>query len=372
MKKKLMIRIAAVICLLLTLLPMNALAADDTQPEETGSVEMTVTGLIGMDFPNGITIPLPGVVYDLYRGDLLEPDPEKQEASFRKIGTYTTDEEGVITVTGLPMDLYYFQQMTTPDQFYPNDRRTDFHIAPPHVTYVSSGNILMPATPEKLNGDDHFAYVTGYDDGTVRPQANITRAQVATIFFRLLEDDVRDAHLTRENNFRDVDGAWYATAVSTMADMGIIRGYPSGLFKPDAPITRAEFAAVAARFSIQNKESDATYTDTVDHWAEKDIRIVRYEKWVEGYDAYTFRPDRNITRAQVMTVVNRMLNRIPETKEKSLLEDMTQWTDNADPDQWYYLAVQEATNSHYTEQRPNGYEYWTSLREDRDWTAEFG
>ena len=162
-----------------------------------------------------------------------------------------------------------------------------------------------------LNTTDHFAYIVGYGNGEVRPQNNITRAEVATIFFRLLTDDVRDENLTKTNRYSDVTRAdWYNTAVSTLSSMGIITGYPDG----------------------------------------------------------TFGPQRDITRAETMTLVNRVLNRQPET-EDDLLPNMTVWTDNANPKAWYYLAVQEATNSHYYEFKTNSqYEKWTELRETRDWT----
>lgn len=162
-----------------------------------------------------------------------------------------------------------------------------------------------------LNTTDHFAYIVGYGNGEVRPQNNITRAEVATIFFRLLTDDVRDENLTKTNRYSDVAAtSWYNTAVSTLSSMGIITGYPDG----------------------------------------------------------TFGPQRAITRAETMTLVNRILNRQPET-EDDLLPNMTVWTDNANPKAWYYLAVQEATNSHYYKFKTNSqYEKWTELRETRDWT----
>ena len=162
-----------------------------------------------------------------------------------------------------------------------------------------------------LNTTDHFAYIVGYGNGEVRPQNNITRAEVATIFFRLLTDDVRDENLTKTNRYSDVAAtSWYNTAVSTLSSMGIITGYPDG----------------------------------------------------------TFGPQRDITRAETMTLVNRVLNRQPET-EDDLLPNMTVWTDNANPKAWYYLAVQEATNSHYYKFKTNSkYEKWTELRETRDWT----
>ena len=218
-----------------------------------------------------------------------------------------------------------------------------------------------------LNTTDHFAYIVGYGNGEVRPQNNITRAEVATIFFRLLTDDVRDENLTKTNRYSDVTRAdWYNTAVSTLSSMGIITGYPDGTFRPNAAITRAEFAAIAARFDHDGDKTAAKFSDIASHWAKDEISIAYNNGWITGYPDGTFGPQRDITRAETMTLVNRVLNRQPET-EDDLLPNMTVWTDNANPKAWYYLAVQEATNSHYYEFKTNSqYEKWTELRETRD------
>ena len=218
-----------------------------------------------------------------------------------------------------------------------------------------------------LNTTDHFAYIVGYGNGEVRPQNNITRAEVATIFFRLLTDDVRDENLTKTNRYSDVTRAdWYNTAVSTLSSMGIITGYPDGTFRPNAAITRAEFAAIAARFDNDGDKTAAKFSDIANHWAKDEISIAYNNGWINGYPDGTFGPQRDITRAETMTLVNRVLNRQPET-EDDLLPNMTVWTDNANPKAWYYLAVQEATNSHYYEFKTNSqYEKWTELRETRD------
>ena len=220
-----------------------------------------------------------------------------------------------------------------------------------------------------LNTTDHFAYIVGYGNGEVRPQNNITRAEVATIFFRLLTDDVRDENLTKTNRYSDVAAtSWYNTAVSTLSSMGIITGYPDGTFRPNAAITRAEFAAIAARFDNDGDKTSAKFSDIATHWAKDEISIAYNNGWITGYPDGTFGPQRDITRAETMTLVNRVLNRQPET-EDDLLPNMTVWTDNANPKAWYYLAVQEATNSHYYEFKTNSkYEKWTELRETRDWT----
>ena len=220
-----------------------------------------------------------------------------------------------------------------------------------------------------LNNTDHFAYIVGYGNGEVRPQNSITRAEVAAIFFRLLEDDVRDANYTRQNKFTDVSNdAWYCSAVSTLSAMGIISGYPDATFRPNASITRAEFAAIATRFDVNGDKTPSSFNDIADHWAKDEIAVAANNGWVNGYEDGSFRPQNKITRAETMSLVNRVLNRKPETAE-DLLENMAKWTDNADTNAWYYLAVQEATNSHYYEYKENSqYEKWTELRETRDWS----
>ena len=220
-----------------------------------------------------------------------------------------------------------------------------------------------------LNNTDHFAYIVGYGNGEVRPQNSITRAEVAAIFFRLLEDDVRDANYTRQNKFTDVSNdAWYCSAVSTLSAMGIISGYPDATFRPNASITRAEFAAIATRFDVNGDKTPVSFSDIAGHWAKDEIAVAANNGWVNGYEDGSFRPQNKITRAETMSLVNRVLNRRPETAE-DLLESMTKWTDNADTNAWYYLAVQEATNSHYYEYKENyQYEKWTELRETRDWS----
>ena len=224
-------------------------------------------------------------------------------------------------------------------------------------------------TPGSLNGEDHFAYVVGYPDGTVRPNDNISRAEVTAIFFRLLKpDEVRDKNLTTENNFNDVnDGEWHNTSISTMAKLGIVKGRYSDRFVPDAFITRAEFAAICARFDDSEFEVVDNFTDVAGHWAEHDIHEAAAHGWIRGYEDGTFKPDQFITRAEAMTMINRVLNRVPETAD-DLLADMINWPDNSDKSAWYYLAVQEATNSHDYEMKNHIYEKWTALRAVTDWT----
>ena len=222
--------------------------------------------------------------------------------------------------------------------------------------------------PTGLNGDDHYAYIVGYPDKTVRPQNGITRAEVATIFFRLLTDETRDANSTKSNSYSDAAaGAWYNHAVSTLSAMGIVKGDSHGKFNPNAPITRAEFAAIAARFDDKANTTTADFSDIASHWAKNEISAASNNGWITGYPDGTFRPDNKITRAEAMTLVNRVLKRLPETEE-DLHDDMIKWSDNSDVSQWFYLDVQEATNSHYYQTKENQFEKWTKLRETRDWT----
>ena len=222
--------------------------------------------------------------------------------------------------------------------------------------------------PTGLNGDDHYAYIVGYPNGNVEPNGNITRAEVATIFFRLLTEKVRTANSTQSNSLSDVTrGQWFNHAVSTLSSMGIVKGHNDGTFAPNAPITRAEFAAIAARFDDKNTDTSSKFTDIASHWAKNEIGIAANKGWINGYPDGTFRPNQYITRAEAMTLVNRVLNRLPENSS-DLLDSMIKWPDNSDASQWFYLAVQEATNSHYYKTKENKFEKWTKLRETRDWT----
>ena len=222
--------------------------------------------------------------------------------------------------------------------------------------------------PTGLNGDDHYAYIVGYPNGNVEPNGNITRAEVATIFFRLLTEEVRTANSTQSNSLSDVTrGQWFNHAVSTLSSMGIVKGHNDGTFAPNAPITRAEFAAIAARFDDKNTNTSSKFTDIASHWAKNEIGIAANKGWINGYPDGTFRPNQYITRAEAMTLVNRVLNRLPENSS-DLLDSMIKWPDNSDASAWYYLAVQEATNSHYYKTKENKFEKWTELRKTRDWT----
>lgn len=224
--------------------------------------------------------------------------------------------------------------------------------------------------PTTLNDSDHYAYIVGYEDGTIRPNGHITRAEAATAFFRLLTDEARDANLTDRSPYPDVSaGAWYNKAVATLSHMGILSGYEDGSFRPNATVTRAEFAAMAARFDTEAKPVDTPFTDLTGCWAADEIAEAYGKGWVNGYGDNTFRPNGPITRAEAVTLINRVLRRLPET-DKDLLPDERTWPDNPETF-WGYLALQEASNSHLYDRKSDGYETQTKILPPRDWSQEF-
>ena len=224
--------------------------------------------------------------------------------------------------------------------------------------------------PTTLNDTDHYAYIVGYEDGTIRPNGHITRAEAATVFFRLLTDEARDANLTDRSPYPDVSaGDWYNKAIATLSRMGILSGYEDGSFRPNATVTRAEFAAMAARFDTEAKPVDTPFTDLTGCWAADEIAKAYGKGWVNGYGDNTFRPNGPITRAEAVTLINRVLRRLPET-DKDLLPDERTWPDNPETF-WGYLALQEASNSHLYDRKSDGYETQTKLLPPRDWSQEF-
>jgi hypothetical protein len=247
----------------------------------------------------------------------------------------------------------------------------------------SSGiQLSIHAAQPQLNKEDHFAYVIGYPDGTVKPEVNITRAEVATIFFRLLTDQSRAQNWSKTNNFTDVKSTdWFNNAVSTMSKAGIINGYPDKTFLPQNEITRAEFATIAARFdSSEPDTSGSKLTDIAGHWAEKYIKKAEALGYVTGYEDGSFKPDQPITRAEAMTLINRVLERMDNNIGVDGLlpeAEMNTWTDNMNKSAWYYTAVQEATNSHTYDNKQivpddkiNHYtETWVEKIADPDWAA---
>lgn len=244
------------------------------------------------------------------------------------------------------------------------------------TAYIYPGDPITPVGPSKpaLDKGGHYAYIIGYPDGLVHPELQITRAESVTIFFRMLLEESRQKYWSQTNPYYDVaPDDWYNNAISTMTNAGIVEGYPNGNFLPNSNITRAEFAALAVRFFEGDGETNGTdaFPDIKGHWANYEINLAYAKKLIEGYPDGTFKPDQEITRAEAMTIVNRVLERYPH--KDHLLEDMIVWPDNMDETMWYYEDVQEATNSHtfVTKRDENNdpYEIWQTLLPVRDWEA---
>jgi len=233
------------------------------------------------------------------------------------------------------------------------------------ITYV---NGVLEGVP-KLEKDVHFNYIMGYKDGTIRPNNNITRAEVATIFFRLLTDESREYYWKETNDFKDIpDTYWACPAISTLTNAGILKGFEDGNFRPNEPVTRAQMAAIIARFANLS-EGTVSFTDIEGHWAQKSIELAAGNGWINGYSDGTFRPNEKITRAATMAMINRVLDRHVENVE-DLLPDMNVWSDNMDPGYTFYFDIQEATNFHECQRIDNSpNEKWTVKLEDIDWTV---
>lgn len=235
------------------------------------------------------------------------------------------------------------------------------------ITYVDG---LLKGI-ELLEKEIHFNYVIGYTDGTIRPGNNISRAEVATIFFRLLTDEAREQYNKTTTSYSDIkDGAWCCRAVATLTNAGVINGYTDGTFRPNAPITRAELATIIARFAKLDVNTK-TFSDITGHWAQKNIELAVGNGWINGYDDGTFRPNNNITRAETFAMINRVLDRQTESVSNLLpTSDMNMWSDNMDADAWYYKDVQEATNYHKCDRVGDSvYEKWTEKVPDIDWAS---
>ena len=235
------------------------------------------------------------------------------------------------------------------------------------ITYV---NGVLKAI-EVLNKEIHFNYVIGYTDGTIRPNNDISRAEVATIFFRLLTDEAREQYTTTAGSFTDVKaGMWCNRAIATLTNMGIIKGYTDGSFQPNKSITRAELATIIARFAKLDVNTK-TFSDINGHWAQKSIELAAGNGWINGYEDGTFRPNNNITRAETFAMINRVLDRQTESVSDLLpMSDMNMWSDNLNENAWYYKDVQEATNYHKCDRVGDSvYEKWTEKVPDIDWAS---
>ena len=298
--------------------------------------------------------PLSGAKFELWRVGTR---------SDTRLGVYETNRYGWTQAEVSQSGDYYWVETVPPKGYrldggkHPTDTAKNSRIT------VYNAEAAVPA----LFTDDHYAYIVGGPDGTVRPNDNMTRAGVATIFFRLLKDSVRDANLLTGNTYTDVpDGHWANAAISTMTGLDIVRGYDAAAFGPGDPITRAQFAAICARFDTGKSNGSRTFSDIEGHWAKAYIERAAELGWISGFQDGTFRPDAYITRAQAVTMINRMLNRLPEDPS-DLLPGMNVWPD-CNPGDWFYLAIQEATNSHDYRHKAGSYETWTGLNADPDWT----
>ena len=298
--------------------------------------------------------PLSGAKFELWRVGTR---------SDTRLGVYETNRYGWTQAEVSQSGDYYWVETVPPEGYRLGGGKHPTNTGKNSRITVYNTEAAVPA----LFTDDHYAYIVGGPDGTVRPNDSMTRAGVATIFFRLLKDSVRDANLLTGCTYTDVpDGHWANTAISTMTGLGIVQGRSTTTFDPKAPITRAQFAAICARFDTGKSSGTQTFTDIKGHWAEKYIERSAELGWIKGFEDGTFRPDTYITRAQAMTMINRVLNRIPE-EESDLLTGMNVWPD-CNPGDWFYLAVQEATNSHNFEHKAGNYETWTKLMKNPDWT----
>ena len=317
---------------------------------------------------------LNGATFELYqldkngKVDNRSVTKTRQQGSKNGIALFSVDNKNSYD------GIWYYAEVTAPEGYVLDTK--EYEISAGDFYYDDQSKAVAKAktvrnyrgtTPDLLNDSDHFAYVIGYMDGNVRPYGLISRAETTTIFFRLLKDSVRDGNLLTSNTYTDVpDDYWANTAISTMTGLGIVQGRSTTTFDPKAPITRAQFAAICARFDTGKSSGTQTFTDIKGHWAEKYIERAAELGWIKGFEDGTFRPDTYITRAQAMTMINRVLNRIPE-EESDLLPGMNVWPD-CNPGDWFYLAVQEATNSHDFEHKAGNYETWTKLMKNPDWT----
>ena len=300
---------------------------------------------------------------DLLRGQKLSITYTARLVSHSGIlGTHTTypNVDAYLTPDGTESKLYFPRPSVTYTLSDGGDGGTD----------IEDPDVPLGPGPD-LNTTDHFAYIIGRDDGLVHPMASITRAEVATIFFRMLTDESRTMFWSTDSVYVDTDSSdWFNNASATLTNAGIITGKPGGLFDPNAPITRAEFATIAVRFFGGTYEGEDIFPDIAGHWANQYINRAAVLGIIEGRGDGTFDPDAYITRAEAMTIVNRTLGRAPSAEH--MLPDMITWPDNMDTTTWYYAAVQEATNSHdfeLIEVDGTQVESWTVLQPVRDWAA---
>ena len=365
----------------------KTLTAVNSQPYTGGSVSVNDTLTYTITVKNGEVALKDVTITDTFtgKGDLNFRLPDGATVSENQDGTYTItlgdlEANATVTITATykvlradaSSNLVNTAKVTGTNPGDPDIPVTDEVQTPETPVNPYRPPIRPPVDPDKpeLNTEDHYAYIVGYEDGSVQPEGDITRAEVATIFFRLLTDESRDEFWSQTNPYSDVsEDDWYNNAVSTLTNAGIIDGYEDGTFKPNGNITRAEFATIAVRFFEATYEGENLFPDIDGHWAQDYINEAANAGIVDGYPDGTFGPQKLITRAEAMTMVNRTIDRHPH--EDHLLDDMIVWPDNPET-AWYYEQVQEATNSHEytmnTDDEQNPYEIWTNLLPNRDWS----
>ena len=292
---------------------------------------------------------------------------------------YTTDGTTPTASSSVYDGVFTITETTTVKAIAVKEKYLDSEVASATFTKYtprpSTGGATVIPTPSKtelkFNTADHFAYVNGYPDGTVKPTGDVTRAEVAAILYRVMDADCVKTYETTRCSFSDVvRGDWFNTYVATLENAGVIVDTrTNGKFRPNEAITRAELAAMLAQFADIKSAANSFNDVSARHWASDEIAVCAKMGWINGYPDGTFRPNQYITRAEAMTLVNRVLNRLPENSS-DLLDSMIKWPDNSDASAWYYLAVQEATNSHaYSDKsKDDKYEKWTTIRDARDWT----
>ena len=364
----------------------KTLTAVNSQPYTGGSVSVNDTLTYTITVKNGEVALKDVTITDTFtgKGDLNFTLPEGATVSENQDGTYTINlgnltagQEVIITATykvlrgdanGTLTNAVSVTGKTTDGTEIPTPGgdTEETPVNPYHPP------IRPPEDPDKpeLNTEDHYAYIVGYEDGSVQPEGDITRAEVATIFFRLLTDESRNEYWSQTNPYSDVSADdWFNNAVSTLTNAGVLDGYEDGTFKPNGNITRAEFATITARFFEATYDGENLFPDIEGHWAQDYINEAANAGIVDGYPDGTFRPQQFITRAEAVTMVNRTIERHPDADH--LLDDMIVWPDNPET-AWYYEQIQEATNSHEytmnTDDEQNPYEIWTKLLPNRDWS----
>ena len=357
------------------------------QPYTGGSVSVNDTLTYTITVKNGEVALKDVTITDTFtgKGDLNFRLPDGATVSENQDGTYTitlgdltAGQEVTITATykvlraDASSNLVNTAKVTGTNPGDPDIPVTDEVQTPETPVNPYHPPIRPPVDPDKpeLNTEDHYAYIVGYEDGSVQPEGDITRAEVATIFFRLLTDESRNEYWSQTNPYSDVSADdWFNNAVSTLTNAGVLDGYEDGTFKPNGNITRAEFATITARFFEATYDGENLFPDIEGHWAQDYINEAANAGIVNGYEDGTFRPQQYITRAEAVTMVNRTIERHPDADH--LLDDMITWPDNPET-AWYYEQIQEATNSHEytmnTDDEQNPYEIWTKLLPNRDWS----